>query len=144
VANPGAKSAPPVKPSSGDSWEDRIARAQRTERATHDAYIAALGRNEQGQLEKLLGCHARAMQAVAEVERIALDHQVATGSLLPLEKAASIFREFIQPLKVALERLPVQARARANPSDPALAESVLKSEVKTILTRLSTFAEKYK
>jgi hypothetical protein len=140
LANPDAKLVPSV----GDSWADRIARAQRTERETHDAYLRALVAGEQGQLEKLLGCHARAMQAVAEVERIALDHKVVTGELLPFEKAVSIFREFILPLKAEIERLPVKARARANPSDPALAESVIKAEVRTILTRLSSFAEKHK
>jgi hypothetical protein len=59
--------------------------------------------------------------------------------MIPVEKAISIFREFTLPLKRELERLPVLARARANPSDPALAESVLKAEIKSILARVTTF-----
>jgi hypothetical protein len=59
--------------------------------------------------------------------------------MIPVEKAISIFREFTLPLKRELERLPVLARARANPSDPALAEAVLKAEVRSILARVSTF-----
>jgi len=59
--------------------------------------------------------------------------------MIPLEKAVSIFREFTLPLKREIERLPILARARANPSDPSLAESVLKAEVRSILARVATF-----
>jgi len=59
--------------------------------------------------------------------------------MIPLEKAISIFREFTLPLKREIERLPILARARANPADPFLAESVLKAEVRSILARIASF-----
>ena len=59
--------------------------------------------------------------------------------MIPLEKAVSIFREFTLPLKREIERLPILARARANPADPFLAESVLKAEVRSILARIASF-----
>ena len=59
--------------------------------------------------------------------------------MIPLEKAVSIFREFTLPLKREIERLPILARARANPADPSLAEAVLKAEVRSILARIATF-----
>jgi hypothetical protein len=61
--------------------------------------------------------------------------------MIHLEKAVSIFREFTSPLKRELERLPVLARSRCNPSDPALAESVLKVEIRSILARVASFEE---
>jgi hypothetical protein len=85
--------------------------------------------------------HRRGKRAVANPgENAEPSHATDPGvEMISMEKAVSIFQEFTSPLKRELERLPVLARGRCNPSDPALAESVLKAEIRSILARISTF-----
>jgi hypothetical protein len=111
--------------------------------SVYEASRAAIGRKEFNQLQSLLASYQKALQGLAELEQVATQNRIQAGELIHRETCRAIMVELLQPIRNALDLLPVTERSRCNPSDPKTAEGALRAWKDALLNRLSVAHTKF-
>ena len=119
------------------SWEKRLERARKMEVAVYDASKLAIRHREFAQLQSLLASYQKALQGIAEAEKVALESRIQSGELIHRDTAKALLAELLVPIRNALETLPITERSRCNPVDPKTAEDALRGWKDSLLLRLS-------
>ncbi len=103
----------------------------------YNASQSAIGREAFGQLQSLLSSYQRSFQAIADLEKTALEVRVQSGELIHRDTAKAILAEMLVPIRNALDVLPMTERSRCNPQAPEVAEAALRTWKDGLLLRLS-------
>lgn len=115
-----------------------VGRAERSERIAHGLYNHAATLNQPAQINYTLATWTAAAKASAEIRTRFLEIQEKKRALISIDEVMDIVGTELQAFRSAFLKLGERIATRANPSDPALARSVIDAEIDRQFSRLAT------
>jgi len=118
-------------------WEARLERTRQVELQIFETITASLAKGDVTVLQRLQAAHVAAVKEIAAAEKIALEIRTASKELLHIDRVKRIMCAVADPIRQALDLLPITERSRCNPDHPEIAYRALKEWVDRLLRQVS-------
>jgi hypothetical protein len=112
-------------PAKGDDWQSRLERTKRVERQIFDSITKAIKQGDVTLLARLQSARASALREIRDAEEMAIESELETKSIVRMADGLETIRVLCQPLRDALDKLPLAERTNCNPDHPEIAERAL-------------------